>query len=166
MSRSYAFCTRWRLHGSSGTALVFFPWMWIGSNTQALMPTYVSILGIPQMIWVWRVEVEWHIDLGKLKTSEKNLTSQCHFVHHKSHMDWLGHSAANPGLRGERPVTNNLRHGRATALLYFYNHAKFYVTNQLHLKWDGKSTSIQGLSTGPIESKYIVKVQFQSLISI
>ena len=28
-------------------------------------------------------------DRGKLKYWERNL-SQCHFVQHKSHMDWLG----------------------------------------------------------------------------
>jgi hypothetical protein len=68
---------------------VFFPWRWGGSSTQAWMPTYVSILRIPQMIWVWRATAEWYIDRVKLKNSEKNLT-QCHFVHCKSHMDWPG----------------------------------------------------------------------------
>jgi hypothetical protein len=29
-------------------------------QTQAWMPTYVSILHIPQMIWVWRATVEWY----------------------------------------------------------------------------------------------------------
>jgi hypothetical protein len=33
--------------------------------------------------------VEWHIDVGKPKNSEKTL-SQHHFVHNKSHMDWPG----------------------------------------------------------------------------
>jgi hypothetical protein len=49
----------------------FFPWRCDGSSTQALMPTYVSILRIPQMIWVWRATVEWYIDRGKPKNSEK-----------------------------------------------------------------------------------------------
>jgi hypothetical protein len=39
----------------------FFPWRWGGSSTQAWVPTfYVSILRIPQMIWVWRATVEWY----------------------------------------------------------------------------------------------------------
>jgi len=31
-----------------------------GSSTQAWMPTYVSILRTPQMIWAWRATVEWY----------------------------------------------------------------------------------------------------------
>jgi hypothetical protein len=38
----------------------FSPWRWGGSSTQAWMPTYVIILRIPQMIWVWRATVEWY----------------------------------------------------------------------------------------------------------
>jgi hypothetical protein len=37
----------------------FFSWRWGGSSTQAWMPAYVSILRIPQMIWVWIVTVEY-----------------------------------------------------------------------------------------------------------
>jgi hypothetical protein len=39
---------------------IFPPWRWGGSSTQAWMPTYVSILRIPQTIWVWRATVEWY----------------------------------------------------------------------------------------------------------
>jgi hypothetical protein len=40
--------------------VTFFPWRWGGYSTQAWMPIYVSILHIPQMIWVWRATVEWY----------------------------------------------------------------------------------------------------------
>jgi len=46
---------------------------------------------------------------GKQKHWEADL-SQWHFVQHKSHMDCLG---SNPGLRGERPVTDRLNYGKA-----------------------------------------------------
>jgi hypothetical protein len=69
--------------------------------------------------WRWRkrwsaflffqvMEHRWNkTDREKPKYSGKNL-SQCHFVHHKFHMDWPG---MNPGLRRERPATNRLSHG-------------------------------------------------------
>jgi len=44
------------------------------------------------------------IKRGKLKYKEKRM-SQCHSVHHKSNMKWLG---SNPDLCNGRPATNNL----------------------------------------------------------
>jgi hypothetical protein len=41
---------------------------------------------------------------GKPKFSDKNL-SHFHFIHYKSHMDWLG---IFPGIHGDRPETNRL----------------------------------------------------------
>jgi hypothetical protein len=45
---------------SAASMFFFFPWRWGGSSIQAWMPTYVSTLRIPQMIWVWRATVEWY----------------------------------------------------------------------------------------------------------
>jgi hypothetical protein len=43
----------------------------------------------PQMLYGYG-ERRWNdIDRGKPNNSEKNM-SQCHFVHHKFHMDWPG----------------------------------------------------------------------------
>jgi hypothetical protein len=67
----------------------FFPWRWGGCSAQAWMPTYFSIVHIPQIIWVWRATVEWYIDRRKSKNSEKNL-SQCCSGHQTSHMEWPG----------------------------------------------------------------------------
>jgi hypothetical protein len=88
----------------------FFPWWWGDSSTQAWMPTYVSILRSPQMIWAWRATVEWYIDRGKLKNSEKTCPSATLSTTNPTWID----PGANPGLRSERPVTNDLSHGTAT----------------------------------------------------
>jgi hypothetical protein len=63
----------------------------------------------PDDTWV-NMEQRWNdTDRGKLKDSEKNL-SQCHFVHHKSHVDYSGSERC---LRGEKPVTNHLSYDTA-----------------------------------------------------
>jgi hypothetical protein len=49
-----------RKHGIEFTYVFFyFPEGGLG-QTEAWMPTYVSILRIPQMIWDWRATVEWY----------------------------------------------------------------------------------------------------------
>jgi hypothetical protein len=48
-----------RLVDGSPILHVFSPEGGVG-QTQAWMPTYVSTLRIPQMIWVWRAMVEWY----------------------------------------------------------------------------------------------------------
>jgi hypothetical protein len=67
------------------------------------------------MTWVWRATVEWYIDRGKPKNSEKNL-SQCHLS--TTNPTWIDPSA-NPGLRGERPATNDMNHGTAQRCAYY-----------------------------------------------
>ena len=44
-----------------------------------------------------------------LRNIPQERRSQCHFIHHRSHMDCLG----QPGFCGEWPATNRLSHGTA-----------------------------------------------------
>jgi hypothetical protein len=43
--------------------------------------------------------------------------SQCHFVHHKSHITYLG---SNPGRRGGKPATNRLSYGKAFRVTVYF----------------------------------------------
>jgi hypothetical protein len=86
------------------------PWICVlpikwGTNTKQQVKLLLLRWGETMYLWNWAsnrpfvhpsddlwvsMEQQWNdIDRGKLKDSEKNL-SQCHSVHHKSHMDWLG----------------------------------------------------------------------------
>jgi hypothetical protein len=58
---------------SSSTLLTVFcfPWRCGGSSTHVWMPTYVSILRVPQVIWVCRATVEWYWQ-GKTEELREN----------------------------------------------------------------------------------------------
>jgi hypothetical protein len=57
--------------------------------------------------------VEWELT-GETEVIGENL-SQCHFLHHKSHIAGQG---SNPVRRGEKLATNRLSCGKAYSLLY------------------------------------------------
>jgi hypothetical protein len=67
----------------------------MGWDCVSELPPPIGVLFALQMVY----EHWWNdIDRRKLKKSEKNL-SQCHFVRHKSHMEWPGRE---PLLRARR----------------------------------------------------------------
>jgi hypothetical protein len=53
-----------------------------------------NIVQPPHVILEWRTMVEWYWH-GKLQYSEQTL-SQCHFIHHKSHLDCPGRQPGPP----------------------------------------------------------------------
>jgi hypothetical protein len=78
----------------------------------------------------------------------KNL-SQCHFVHHKSHMDSPG---SNPGLRSGRPAANRLSHG--TALFRRY----CSIVREI--------TSLKLSANAPVTSIFFCSATFLAFISL
>jgi hypothetical protein len=71
------------------------------------------------------------------KYSEKNL-SQCHCVHHKSHMDC---PEIEPGLRGNSSPTNRLIHGTESSELQgLYTLLKYSLSTATSQKTHSAST--------------------------
>jgi hypothetical protein len=91
---------KYRRQSTNNIYIYYFSWRWGGSNPSVDAWLYASILRTPQVIWVWRATVEWYIYRREPKNSEKNL-SQRHFVHHKSHTDWLGSKPEPPRWVGD-----------------------------------------------------------------
>jgi hypothetical protein len=58
--------------------------------------------------------MEWEL-AGETEVLAENLP-QCHFVHHKSHMSWLG---SNPSRGGGKPATNRLSCGATLSVIYW-----------------------------------------------
>jgi hypothetical protein len=141
-------------------AFLFFPLIWGGSSTQAWMPTYVSILRIPQMI-VWRATVEWHIDRVKPKNSEKNLSS---VTFSTTNPIWI-EPWANPGLRAAKPATNDLSHGKAMLPSYLLQTRNL---NKLHIFWRRitahKAKTLQVVSARLVEVKNQLRTRYAALV--
>jgi hypothetical protein len=120
-------CIQERWHSCQ---VLTFSWRWGGSSTQAWMPTYVSILRIPQMMWVWRTTVEWYWQGKTEKLGRKTCPSATLST---TNPTWT-YSGANPVLRGERPATNHLSHGTARQfLLTFMKVRKPYVMTSVRI---------------------------------
>jgi hypothetical protein len=98
------------------------PIQWVDFRWGELHPLIASIsrhtVNPPDdMSWRVTVELYWQ---GKPKNSEKNL-SQCHSVHHKSHMYWTGRKPGpiqwvpgvlSQGMKRGRVVTLTTHHHR------------------------------------------------------
>jgi hypothetical protein len=88
---------------------------WVHSSRR---PT-IGLSYLPRVIMTIENLVEWWL-LGETEVLGENL-SQCHFVHHKSHMTCSG---ANPGRRCGKPVVNRFSYGTAQGESYAGNESQ------------------------------------------
>jgi hypothetical protein len=93
-------------------AYIFSPWRWSGSRPKRGCLLTLAYYAFPR--WYEFGERRWNdIDRGKPKKSEKTCPSATLSATNPTWID----PGPNPGLRGERPATNDLNHGTASVHL-------------------------------------------------
>jgi hypothetical protein len=86
--------------------------------------------------------VEWYICRGNRSTRRK--PGQCHFVHHKSHMNWPGREPGPP--RWEINNTDNCK----CLFKYFIFYINFILSNATKIDFEPQKWNIYGEQQGTL----------------